>query len=118
MSFSPSKNLRFGLMVLSIMAIALMAVFGTVWATPARAEGTVSGAAAEVESTPASPCGPASKTVSAPDSVTQEVGVGGIGAVQLLSNQAGVVTGKVRVLAIPIVEFTVKTQEALNLGPS
>lgn len=111
MSFTKTKMLRVGLMAFTIAAIALMSVFGPLWVTTARAQGTVQGAVAA----PSGACIVQSKTVP-PVTVLDENGVGGVGFAQLLSNQAGVGTGAIRLLAVPISTFTVQVVTELNLG--
>ena len=129
-----SRNLRLALLAVTIVAIAAFGIFGAGWATPARADnncGTVpcpnptsgagngsggggggGGGAGNTGNTGGSgisgPCGAGAQTftLTGPDKVTQLLKVG-IGTVMLLSNEAGVGTGAVRLSFTPTVTLTV-----------
>jgi hypothetical protein len=108
-----NKKVRFGLMVVTIVAVALLGVFGTAWAQGGT-EGTVTGA----EAGPQAASGICKEglpvTLTGAD-VTDEIDHG-VATHQLLSNKAGVANGSATVLqlAVPIVEFTSQVRPATN----
>jgi hypothetical protein len=124
-----SRNVRLTLMAVTIVAIAAFGIFGAGWATAARADnscGTVP-CAPSAATGPGGPCGSGAQTftlteptnVTNPPTVTKLLDVG-IGTVMLLSNEAGIGTGAVRPLFVPISMLTVNliAPELLHGSPA
>ncbi len=114
MQLNLSSKFRLALMSLTVTAIVLMGLFGPGWATPVRAQGSVTGASV------ASACSlTAPITLNGANNVTKPIDLG-IGSVQLLSNLAGIGIGTVRPLTVPIIEFTANliTPGSLEKSPA
>ena len=109
MQFNLSAKFRLALMGVTITAVMLAGLIGPGWATPVRAEGSVTGAGITEDEAGAAAAGAcvlaAPMQLNGAENVTKKLDLG-IGSVQLLSNLAGIGIGKVRPLTIPIVEFT------------
>jgi hypothetical protein len=111
MQLNLNAKLRLGLMGVTVLAVLLAGVFGTGWATPVRAEGSVTGAGIVEEGDAGGAAAAGACVLTAPvvltgaNNVTKTIDLG-IGSVQLLSNLAGIGIGSIRPLTVPIVEFT------------
>jgi hypothetical protein len=130
-----TRHARIVLMAITVAAITAFGIFGSGWATPARADGgsgTVPGTGgggggggsntnSNSNSSPTTPgacgTGPQSFTVTGSDQVTNTLDVG-IGLVAFLSNVGGVGTGPIRPLFSPITSLTADLIPATALNPS